>query len=144
MLTQLREKYDELAQYGFQIIVITPSIGPFLEQFQDAFGPFPFPIYGDPKRELYRSLGHVTMNKGKLLLKAVKLLVTGGSKSFLPKDEEQKKLVQKAMKTHDVFIQGGTWLFNEYGKTLWNHVDTSPEDHAQISTILEEMKRHSK
>ncbi|MBM6618840.1 AhpC/TSA family protein [Bacillus sp. RD4P76] len=144
MLTQLRERYEELTQYGFQVIVITPSIGAFLEPFQKAFGPFPFPIYGDPKRELYRSLGHITMNKWKLLYKALKLFFTGGSKSFLPKNVEQRKLVQKAMKTHDVFIQGGTWLFNEHGKTLWKHVDSSPEDHATIDKILEEMKCHSK
>nr|WP_077212026.1 peroxiredoxin-like family protein [Bacillus dakarensis] len=142
MLTQLRERYEELTATGYQVVVITPSIGSYIEQFEKAFGPYPFPIYGDPKRELYNSLGHQTMQKWKLLAKAGKMLVKGGSKALFPEDEEQKKLVQKAMKTHDVFIQGGTWLFNEKGDTLWNHIDTEPEDTASIDQILSEMERN--
>ena len=142
MLTQLRERYEELKATGFQVVVITPSIGSYLEQFEKAFGPYPFPIYGDPKRELYKGLGHQTMEKWKLLAKAGKMLAKGGSKSLFPEDEEQKKLVQEAMKTQDVFIQGGTWLFDEKGNTFWNHIDTSPEDHATIDQILAEIQRH--
>jgi peroxiredoxin len=140
----LREKYEELTATGFQVIVITPSKGTYLEQFDKAFGPYPFPIYGDPKRELYNSLGHQTMKKWKLLSRAGKLFLTGGgAKSFLPEDEEQKRLVQKAMKTQDIYIQGGTWLFDEKGNTLWSHIDTAPEDHASIDVMLSEMKRHN-
>lgn len=142
MLTQLRERYQDLTATGFQVIVITPSIGSYLEQFEKAFGPFPFPIYGDPKRELYNKMGHQTMEKWKLLAKAGKALIKGGSKTFMPEDPEQKRLVQKAMKTHDIYIQGGTWLFDEKGNILWNHIDTVPEDHAPIETILLEMKNH--
>lgn len=61
---------------------------------------------------------------------------------FRPEDEEQKKFVQEAMITQDVFIQGGTWLFDERGNTLWNHIDTAPEDHAAIDQILSEINRH--
>lgn len=46
------------------------------------------------------------------------------------------------MKTHDIYIQGGSWLFDEKGNILWNHIDTVPEDHASIETILKEMKKH--
>lgn len=60
----------------------------------------------------------------------------------MPEDPEQKRLVQKAMKTHDIYIQGGTWLFDEKGNILWNHIDTMPEDHASIDNILLEMKKH--
>lgn len=144
MLTQLRERYEELIAYGFQVIVITPSIGTYLEAFVHAFGPYPFPIYGDPKRELYKRMGHKTMPKWKLLFQAGKAALTQGISKFFPEDEEQKKLVQKAMKTHDVYIQGGTWLFDEKGHILWKHVDTEPEDHASINQILTEMELHSK
>lgn len=142
MLTQLRERYDELKETGVQIIIITPSKGTYLEQFEKAFGPYPFPIYGDPKRELYKSMGHKTMSKWKLLSIAAKTFVTKGAKAFLPKNEQQKALVQKAMKTHDIFIQGGTWLFDEKGRTLWSHIDNEPEDHASIDTILAEINKH--
>lgn len=140
MLTQLRERYTEITSKGFQVIVITPSIGAYLKEFVKTFGPFPFTIYGDPKRALYKDLGHVTMPKRKLLLKAAKLFVTKGMKAFVPKDEEQKRLVQKAMKTHDIFIQGGTWVYDEKGKLIWNHIDSSPEDHASIDTILKKIQ----
>jgi hypothetical protein len=142
MLTQLRERYDEIIATGFQLIVITPSTGSYLAKFIEAFGPYPYPIYGDPKRALYRSLGHHTMKKWKLLYKAGKAFIKGGANAFFPKDEKQKELVQQAMKTHDVYIQGGTWLFDEKGKQLWKHIDTVPEDHASINTILSEIKKH--
>lgn len=141
MLTQLRERYEELTATGFQVVVITPSIKAYLDQFGQAFGPFPFTIYGDPERVLYQQLGHKTMPKWKLLLQAVKAFVTKGPKMFLPQDEKQKRLVQKAMKTHDIFIQGGTWLYDEKGRVLWNHIDTEPEDHASIDTILVQMSK---
>lgn len=140
MLTQLRERYQELTASDYQVIVITPSTSSYLEQFVNAFGPYPFPIYGDPKRELYNNMGHLTMQKSKLLFKAAKIFVTKGSKAFFPEDATQKQLIQTAMKTHDVFIQGGTWLFDEDGNVLWNHIDTAPEDHASIDTILAKMK----
>lgn len=132
----MRERYEELTATGYQVVVITPSIKTYLEQFIPAFGPFPFPIYGDPKRELYRSMGHQTMPKWKLLFQAVMAFMKNGTKAFLPKDEAQKKLVQKAMKTHDIYIQGGTWIYDEQGKVIWKHIDTEPEDHASIDTIL--------
>lgn len=140
MLTQLRERYKELTATGYQVIVITPSIGAYLKEFVKTFGPFPFTVYGDPKRELYKGLGHVTMPKWKLLLKAAGLFATKGMKAFVPKDDEQKRLVQKAMKTHDIFIQGGTWIYDEKGKTIWSHIDSSPEDHATIDTILKKLQ----
>lgn len=140
MLTQLRERYQEITASDYQVIVITPSTSSYLEQFVNAFGPYPFPIYGDPKRELYNNMGHLTMQKSKLLFKAAKIFVTKGSKAFFPEDADQKQLIQTAMKTHDVFIQGGTWLFDEDGNVLWNHIDTAPEDHASIDTILAKMK----
>jgi hypothetical protein len=142
MLTQLRKRYEELTSTGFQIVIITPSTGSYLEEFVEAFGPYPFSVYGDPKRELYNSMGHQTMQKWKLLVKAGKGLIKGGTKAFIPADPVQKGLVQQAMKTHDIYIQGGTWLFDEKGNILWNHIDTMPEDHASIDTIILEMKKH--
>lgn len=142
MLTQLRERYEELTSTGYQIVIITPSTVSYLEKFVEAFGPYPYPVYGDPDRGLYRSMGHQTMQKWKLLAKAGKAYLKGGTKAFTPEDLEQKRLVQKAMKTHDIYIQGGSWLFDEKGNILWNHIDTVPEDHASIETILKEMKKH--
>jgi len=139
MLTQLRVRYHELTATSYQVLIVTPSNRSFLEQFDATFGPYPFPIYGDPERTLYRKMGHETMAKSKLLLEAGKALLKGGSKTFLPSDENQKVLVKTALKTHDIYIQGGSWLFNEQGKVVWNHIDTAPEDHATIDQILLQM-----
>lgn len=86
MLTQLRERYEELTSTGYQIVIITPSTGAYLEQFVQAFGPYPYSVYGDPKRELYSSMGHQTMQKWKLLAKAGKGLLKGGTKAFIPEE----------------------------------------------------------
>ncbi|WP_144555900.1 peroxiredoxin-like family protein [Bacillus sp. X1(2014)] len=142
MLTQLRERYEELESTGYQVHVITPSIQAYLEQFVQVFGPFPYTIYGDPKRELYREMGHQTMPKWRLLLQAATAYLKHGSKAFLPEDEAQKKLVQKAMKTHDIYIQGGTWIYDDKGKVIWKHIDTEPADHASIDTILSILNTH--
>ena len=136
----MRERYQEVSATGYQVIIIAPSNRSFLEQFDEAFGPYPFPIYGDPDRALYREMGHVSMAKTKLLFTAGKALLKGGSKTFLPSDEKQQNLVKKAMKTHDIYIQGGSWLFNEQGEVIWSHVDTAPENHATIDQLLEQMK----
>ncbi|MCS0655658.1 AhpC/TSA family protein [Cytobacillus firmus] len=45
----------------------------------------------------------------------------------------------KSMKTQDVYIQGGTWLFSPQGKILWNHIDESPENHAKIDDVFKKM-----
>lgn len=41
-----------------------------------------------------------------------------------------------------IYIQGGSWLFDEKGNIHWNHIDTVPEDHASIETLFNEMKKH--
>jgi peroxiredoxin len=133
---QLRECVEEFEKRDIQLVVIAPSKGSFVSQFLEAFGPFPFSIYGDPSREGYKQAGTVTMPKWKLLSKALFGFVTGKVKNFLPDEQGQKKFVQKSMKTQDVYIQGATFLFDEKGKVVWKHVDQSPEDHASIDTLL--------
>ncbi|MBP2241899.1 hypothetical protein J2Z40_002472 [Cytobacillus eiseniae] len=107
--------------------------------FLHEFGPFPFPILGDPAREAYKGMGHKTMPKWKLLAKAGFGFITGKVKGFIPTDQKQKEFVMKSMKTQDVYIQGGTWLFSPKGKMLWNHIDESPEDHAKLDDVLVKM-----
>ena len=133
---QLRESVEKFNQRDVQVIIIAPSKGSFVAQFIEAFGPFPFPLYGDPKREGYRQAGTVTMAKWKLLSKALVGFVTGKVKNFFPDDESQKRFVQKSMKTQDVYIQGATFLFNDEGNVVWKHVDQSPEDHASLKTVI--------
>lgn len=135
----MREHYDQLTSQGAQVVVITPSPRTLLEPFLDAFGPFPYEIYGDPTRSLYKSMGHQSMDKWKLLLKAGKAFVTGGSKAFIPNKEDQKKVVKEALKTQDIYIQGGSWIFDKNGKIVWKHIDSSPEDHAPIGKIIQQL-----
>lgn len=75
-------------------------------------------------------------------MKAGKAYIQGGAKVFMPDDEEQQKLVKKALKSHDIYIQGGSWLFDEMGEVISSHIDTIPEDHATIDQILIQMKKN--
>ena len=81
------------------------------------------------------------MPKWKLLAKAGFGFVTGQVKDFITKDGKQKEFVMKSMKTQDVYIQGGTWLYSADGELLWKHIDESPEDHAKIAEVLVQMKK---
>ncbi|TYR73324.1 hypothetical protein FZC79_18885 [Rossellomorea vietnamensis] len=137
----MREHHQQLTAGGAQVIAITPSNQSLLEQFTREFGPYPFEIYGDPKRSLYKSMGHKSMAKWKLLALAGKAFLKGGKKAFLPEDEGQKKVVQKSLKTQDVYIQGGSWIFDENGEIIWSHIDESPEDHAPIEKLLEQLNK---
>ncbi|WP_280771175.1 AhpC/TSA family protein [Salipaludibacillus daqingensis] len=137
----MREHEDEITKEEVQIIVIAPSKGSFVSQFLDAFGPYPFPFYGDPKRHAYREMGHQTAPKLKLLSMAAFAFVTGKVKNFLPKEASQNAIVKKSMKTQDVYIQGGTWFFNENGKVIWKHIDKMPDDHASINEIKNQVTK---
>ncbi|WP_240795434.1 peroxiredoxin-like family protein [Aquibacillus halophilus] len=138
----MRENYNEINETGYQTVIVAPSNREYLEQFVEVFGPFPYQIYGDPKRKLFRKMGNLTMPKWKLLLQAVIGFIKHGKKAFIPDDNAKKKLVQTAMKTQDIYIQGSTWVFNNKGKVIWKHIDTEPGDHASIRTIINVLRKH--
>lgn len=140
----MRERISEFESRDFQVIAIAPSKGTFVKQFQEQFGEFPFAILGDPSRDAYKAMGHKTMPKWKLLAKAGFAFITGQVKGFFPADEKQKEFVKKSMKTQDVYIQGGTWLFSPEGKILWKHIDESPEKHAKIDDVLKQIDQMKK
>jgi len=138
----LREHSEDIKKNGFQIVVIVPHNGEFVQEFLDAFDPYPFPIYGDPERKAYKDMGHKSMSKGKLLVKSGVGVLKGKVKELLPEKSEQKSVVKKSMTSADVSIQGGTWLFDDNGEVLWNHIDESPEDHADAQEIVQETEKH--
>ncbi len=135
----MRERIDEFQDKGVTVYAIAPSNAEFIKKFLEAFGPFPFPILGDPTKEAYTQLGHKTSPKWKLLSQAVVGFIFGKVKNFIPDDERQKKVVLTSMKKADVYIQGGTYVYSEKGKLIWHHVDSSPEDHAKIDTVLQKV-----
>lgn len=139
-LSQLRESNNKINSLGVSITVVAPSSASFIEKFLEAFGPFPFDILGDPSRNAYKNLGHVTMPKWKLLSMAAIGFITGKVKNFVPKEEQKKEFVLSSMKTQDVYIQGGTWLISKNGDVLWKHIDQSPEDHPSVDEIISRIK----
>ena len=136
----MRKRVNEIENEGFQIIAIAPSNATYISQSTEAFGEFPFVIAGDPKREAYRGMGHHTMPKWKLLGQAAIGFVTRKMDGFIPKEQKKKDFVLKSMKTQDVYIQGGTWVFDERGKLIWHHIDQSPEDHAKIDLVIDVLR----
>jgi len=139
----LRERIDEVESQGFQVVVVAPSSASFNAQFLEHFGPFPFEIYGDPSRQQYKEQGTITLSKWKLISKALWGAVTRKMTGLFPKNKQQKEFVMKSMKSQDVYIQGGTWLYDENGDMIWQHIDESPEDHAQVDTVLQHIKRYN-
>ena len=139
----MSKRVDEIEKEGFQIIAIAPSNATYIRQFIEAFGEFPFVIAGDPKREAYRGMGHHTMPKWKLLGQAAIGFITRKMDGFIPKEQKKKDFVLKSMKTQDVYIQGGTWIYDGRGNLVWHHIDQSPEDHAKIDSVIEVLKQHN-
>ncbi|RPF51030.1 alkyl-hydroperoxide reductase/thiol specific antioxidant family protein [Aquisalibacillus elongatus] len=139
----MREQYDDIQKEGYQIVAVAPSNASFIKQFLDAFGPFPFDIVGDPARTSFKGVGVKTAPKLKLLTKALLGVVFRKVKNFIPKDKQQADFVKKSMATQDVYIQGGTLIFDEQGKLLWKHLDQSPEYHAKLRDIFSVIKKGS-
>lgn len=135
----MRENKDVWESRNIELIVITPSNGAYNAEFIEKFGPYPFSFYGDPQRKAFRGLGHVTMPKAKLLSAAAAAGLTGRVKNFMPKNKQQRSFVADSMRTQDVYIQGGTWIFNKGGAPFWFHIDQSPENHATINEIDEKL-----
>ncbi|MDQ0159691.1 AhpC/TSA family protein [Alkalibacillus salilacus] len=133
----MRERYDELSQYGYQVVVIAPHKGTFVQEFLNQFGDYPFPFYGDLEKQAYREVGAKSMSKSKLLMKSLKGLVNGKISNVIPNNKGQKDVVMKSMKSEDVSIQGATLVFNEQGETIHMHLDSSPEDHISVNQLFE-------
>ncbi|SFM04615.1 AhpC/TSA antioxidant enzyme [Salibacterium qingdaonense] len=132
----MREHADDFQKKrGVKIITIFPASVTLLSQFEEAYGPYPFPLYADPDKEAFRGFGHQSMNRVKLLGKAILGSLTGKVKDMLPKEEEKRKVVKASMQKSDVFIQGGAWLFDADSRLRWQHVDDSPEHHASIEEL---------
>ncbi|RSL31682.1 hypothetical protein D7Z54_19785 [Salibacterium salarium] len=123
-------------QKGVKIVPIFPALVSLLSSFEETYGPYPFSLYADPEKEVFKGFGHQSMNKAKLLSKAALGVLTGQVKNLLPKDPEKKKVVKTSMQKSDVYIQGGTWLFDNNQQLKWKHIDESPEKHADISQIM--------
>ncbi|TMW72063.1 hypothetical protein FGB90_07530 [Alteribacter natronophilus] len=130
-----------MKEKGYQLIAVTTSKGSYLKRFTETFGPYPFPLYGDPSRKAFREMGHVTPAKWKLLGMAAAGVATGKVKNLFPRHPQERKLVLESMKTQDVYIQGGTWIFDEEGHLLFSHIDKTPDDHAEIREIIEVLER---
>ncbi|WP_205774746.1 AhpC/TSA family protein [Alkalicoccus luteus] len=135
----MRRNYHEFEQKGADLKIIVPSSGRLIKRFLNEFGPYPFPFYGDRDRSLYKAMGHITMNKPKLLLMAALGTAAGKIDSFLPSDKAQRAVALHSMKTQDVYIQGGTWIYSESGALEWYHLDKSPDNHASVERILDQL-----
>lgn len=135
----MRKNADRIQNEGeVSILAIVPTNAEQISAFLDAFGPYPFPILGDPQQKAYSGLGHIHMSKFKLRMMAAIALLTGKMKLY-PDDPKQKQVVRNAMKSQDVYQQGGTWLFSESGQVLWKHIDKVPTDHATIQEIMKQV-----
>lgn len=140
----MRESAEEITRHGVKIVTVAPAPGDQLAPFIEEYGPYPFPLYGDPTNALYLALGSRQMSKWDMVKLVTRGIVTGGVKisEIVPKDPKQREISMKAAKTQDVALQGGTCLLSATGDMLWQHRDQTPDDHATISMILEQIKQN--
>lgn len=138
----MRKNAGAINNLGVSIAAIVPTEAEQIVEFLNVFGPYPFPMFGDPEQVAYRHLGHKHMAKWKFIAMTVFGLVSGRLKDLYPKDKDQKRVVQKAIRTQDVYLQGGTWLFSNTGEVLWKHLDSNPTDHPSIEEIVRKINQN--
>jgi hypothetical protein len=141
-LAQLRKDAETITENNVSIVAIVPTDAGQISEFLEVFGPYPFPLLGDADQTVYKALGHKHMPMLKLLFMGAMAMLTGKIKT--PKDPREKRVIMKAMRTQDIYQQGGTWLFSEKGEVLWNHLDNTPLDHATIDEIIQQVSVKSR
>ncbi|SDJ80188.1 peroxiredoxin-like family protein [Sediminibacillus albus] len=132
----MREHTTVIESSNVSIAAVLPTDSAQIKPILDVYGPYPFPILGDPERIAYKQLKLKQMSKGKSLRAISSYFFSGRIRTIFPKDTEQRKVIQKAMRSQNVFQLGGTWLIDKTGEILWFHIDAEPADHAKIQTIL--------
>jgi hypothetical protein len=131
----VRESYEQFKKRNVEIFIVTPHDEEYLTKYKDTLSSYPFPFYGDSTLTLYNNLGHQSLSKWKLFIHSVSSLFKGNF--TLPSNAQDKKAVKEAIKKSDVEVQGGAWLFDSNNEVVWHHIDKSPNDHADISTLIE-------
>jgi hypothetical protein len=91
----------------------------------------PFPIYADPTRKLYESLGMTrTLDPGSKPEYIQTSMVAGAAQSIL----QGIKTGTKALKGGDFMQVGGEFLF-EGGVLTWHHRMKTTRDHTEIAEL---------
>lgn len=139
-LAQLREHVEPIEKNGVSIVAVVPTDSSQIKQFLNIYGPYPFQILGDPRQNAYKTLGLRKVSIAKSLKIITEYVFSGRIREIFPKDVDQMRIIKKAMLSQDVYQLGGTWLIDQSGKVLWEHIDSEPSDHAAITTILSELK----
>lgn len=137
----MREHNDSIVSHGVTIIAVVPTDSPQIREYLNVYGPYPFAILGDPEQIAYKTLGLRHVSLGKSLKIITEYLLTGRIREIFPKDNEQMKIIMKAMSSQDVYQLGGTWLIETTGEILWQHIDSESADHAQIPQILQTLEK---
>jgi peroxiredoxin len=139
----LREYVETIEKKGVSIVTVVPTESVQIKQYIDVYGPYPFKILGDPNQYAYRGLHLKHLSKGKSLKIMLKYLFSGRLREIFPKDSDKMNVVRKSMLSQDVYQLGGTWVIDTSGKILWQHIDSEPDDHATISTILSVLEKNN-
>lgn len=140
----MREHAESIKANDVSLVAVVPAKSEQLKEFIRVYGPYPFPLLGDPEQKAYRGLQLKKVSavkSGKIMFDYLK---TGRMREIFPKDREQARIVRKAMVTQDVYQLGGAWLIDTDGEVLWRHIDEEPAAHATIPEIMEALALHVK
>ena len=139
----MREHAESIEEKGVSLIAVVPANSEQLKDFIDVFGPYPFPVLGDPEQQAYKDLRLKKVSAAKSGKIIFEYLKEGRMREIFPKDRKQAKVVRKAMLSQDVYQLGGTWLIGTTGEIEWHHIDEEPADHATIPAIMEALNKYA-
>jgi hypothetical protein len=125
-VSQLRQRVDELARLGVDVMVVSFEAGPMVQAYARTTG-LPFPIVVDGERELYRAYGMLHGRVRDLYGPASVLvylkLMSRGRRLRLP--------------TGDTAQLGGDVLIDPRGIVRLHHVGSGPADRPAIEAVLD-------
>ena len=125
---------DSLDKAGVRLVVIGCSPHKHIEEFRH-LTKFPYDVYCDPDREVYRALGlkYTASMGGRVWSPHVKSCVGMGLLN------SAWRAVTSSPIQGDVLQQGGAFIINKRGEILFSHQDAGTLDHTPINDLLDKV-----
>ncbi|MBO0697702.1 MAG: AhpC/TSA family protein [Zavarzinella sp.] len=119
---------DEFRRLGAAVVAVSMSPPEGLARYLSD-RPMPIPIFADPERKLYATLGLGRTSWGRLIRPGVvwrylRMIARGGKVRAVPTGEDALQL-------------GGDFLVREDRQVLWAHRSASPTDRPTVENLLQ-------
>jgi len=124
-VAQLRDVYPQIQAKGAELVAIGNGRPEHVEGFIED-EKITFPVYTDPKRNLYKALGFKRGVGATFTLSSLKAGMRAAKEGHR----------QHALEG-DPWQQGGLIVVNPAGEVIFHHINNDAADHAPIEKVLE-------